>query len=187
MLRFERLIDRELETLLTNNGYVRIALEKNALGLFEIKARLDGEPARLIVDTGAAQTILAREGASRFCAELVESPNVVAGLTDSGQNFATGKIKKLRAGRVMIPNVAFLALDLDHINKSLEAHGGARVDGLIGADVLRRRSAVIDYAGSALFLEGRGAVKLRLNLKDKRKRPLVAIDGTIEPVSPSDH
>lgn len=159
----------DLSSVLSTRGFVRVALRRNKLGLFEIRARLDGVSARLIIDTGAAQTILARAGAERFCSDLAETDGTAAGLTDRGQTVATGKIKKLLAGRVMIPNVTIIALDLDHINNTLEAHGEGRVDGLIGADILRRRNAIIDYADSAMYLEGRGAVKQRLKLKDRRK------------------
>jgi hypothetical protein len=44
-------------------------------------------------------------------------------------------------------------LDLTHVNLSLENNGSENVIGIIGADILKKKSAVIDYKGRALFLK----------------------------------
>jgi hypothetical protein len=144
----------KLGRLLAASGYVRVRLEKNRLGLLEVRVRINGIAARLIVDTGAANTILAREGAERFCA-LEPSDDTAAGVESGPQTFATGTIDKITIGRVMFHHVRFLAIPLDHINDTLEAQGGLRVDGLVGADLLVRRNAVIDYRDAVLYLESR--------------------------------
>jgi len=44
------------------------------------------------------------------------------------------------------------AVDLSHVNEGLSQRGARPVDAVLGADVLRHHSAVIDYASQSLFL-----------------------------------
>ena len=49
--------------------------------------------------------------------------------------------------------VKIILFDLQHINEALTSHDALPVDGIIGADVLEKGKAVIDYKSSALFLK----------------------------------
>ena len=46
-----------------------------------------------------------------------------------------------------------VVFDLVHVNEALKAHKSLPVDGIIGADILIKSKAVIDYASRNLFLK----------------------------------
>ena len=43
--------------------------------------------------------------------------------------------------------------DLQHVNTALKEHDARTVDGIIGADVLKKSKAVIDYSKKRLYLK----------------------------------
>ncbi|HUL54741.1 MAG TPA: hypothetical protein VLT83_15160, partial [Opitutaceae bacterium] len=47
---------------------------------------------------------------------------------------------------------ACLVMDLAHVNAGLKQRGLAPIDGIIGADLLEARAAVIDYKAAVLYL-----------------------------------
>ena len=44
-------------------------------------------------------------------------------------------------------------LDLTHVNTALTEHNAEAVDGIIGADILEKGKAIIDYGSKRLFLK----------------------------------
>jgi hypothetical protein len=49
-------------------------------------------------------------------------------------------------------NQAFVLIDLNHVNATLNSQGAVRIDGIIGADFLKSNKAIIDYSLRKLFL-----------------------------------
>ena len=43
--------------------------------------------------------------------------------------------------------------DLVHVNQALTSHNALPVDGIIGADVLKKGKAIIDYKKARLFIK----------------------------------
>jgi hypothetical protein len=46
-----------------------------------------------------------------------------------------------------------VVFDLVHVNDALIAHQSLPVDGIIGADILKKGKAIIDYKSQSLFLK----------------------------------
>ena len=147
--------------VLKRDGYVGVRLQRNPLGLFVVAVRINHLPARLILDTGAAHTILARSEAERFC-ELSPTDATASGVEGAPQNYEAGVIERLTLGRVALLHVNFIAVDLAHVNQAIVAQGGERIDGLLGADLLSRRNAVIDYRDATLYVETRATALKRV-------------------------
>jgi hypothetical protein len=47
--------------------------------------------------------------------------------------------------------------DLKHVNEALTNHKALPVDGIIGADVLKKGKAIIDYNKSCIYLKQKGS------------------------------
>lgn len=142
----------DLANFLRARGFVRVPLHANAVGHFEIVAQVNGHAARLVLDTGASHTVFARTSAERFGLETTESADRARGLGESDHATATTTLNELRLGDARLRDVAARTLDLSHLNKALEARGGAPIDGVIGGDLLRPAEAIIDYARATLYL-----------------------------------
>ena len=142
-----------LKKYLKQKGFVSVKLSRTQTDHFEVKAILNGVTGSFILDTGASNTCVALDTAERF--GLISEPSDIlaagAGSSEmearisSGNSFDLGgwKKKKLRV----------VLLDLSHVNFALTSRESGAVDGIIGADVLRKGKAVIDYKKKMLFLK----------------------------------
>jgi len=120
--------------------------------LITVEARLAGRSARFLIDTGAGRSILDSSAASEFNL-LVRSRSRV-GYGAGSAAIAVGRIAKhdLRLGGVDLSKTKLRTIDLSHVNAGLAKAEVRPIVGVIGADVLRRHKAVIDYGRSLLLL-----------------------------------
>ena len=63
------------------------------------------------------------------------------------------KNNKVRIGKWKKQRVALVLFNLDHVNTALTQHDAKPVHGIIGADILRKGKAVIDYDKNCLYLK----------------------------------
>ena len=49
--------------------------------------------------------------------------------------------------------MSLVLFDLSHVNQALENHNADQVHGIIGADMLEKGKAVIDYKSNCLYLK----------------------------------
>lgn len=142
----------DLATFLLAHGYVAVPLHVNAVGHFELAAEVNGRQARLLLDTGASHTVFATPSAERLGLRTAPSAERASGVGASDHVTATTTVDELRLGAIRLRDVAAWTFDLGHVNRALEARGGAPIDGAVGGDVLRPAEAVIDYARATLYL-----------------------------------
>ena len=50
-------------------------------------------------------------------------------------------------------NCTIVLLDLTHVNTALTEHKAKAVDGIIGADILEKGDAIIDYKNKCIYLK----------------------------------
>lgn len=142
-----------LKKYLKKKGFIPVQMKRTTTDHFEIKAILNGIEGRFIVDTGASNTCVSIDRAERFglISEASEIKAAGAGAVDmdariSGRNtFYLGKWKKEK--------VEIVLFDLSHVNLALTSQESAEVDGVIGADILKKGKAVIDYRKKKLYLK----------------------------------
>ncbi len=143
---------KTLRSFLGHKGYVPISLVLTATNHFEVAAKINGIPGRFILDTGASNTCIGMDKIDRFVLETKATDIKAAGagasemdaLISTNNSIAIGDWKKQRQPIVLI--------DLVHVNQALENHAASPVDGIIGADILKRGKALIDYNRKKLYL-----------------------------------
>lgn len=74
-----------------------------------------------------------------------------AGATDMATQLSTKNTLEIGDWKRM--KIKIILFDLSHINEALTSHEALPVDGIIGADVLEKGKAVIDYKSSKLYLK----------------------------------
>jgi predicted aspartyl protease len=141
-----------LVDFLPTQGYVEISLRKTATGLIEVEAKVNGEEALLYLDTGAGRTVFDEASAKRLHLELRASKAKAAGLGSSSHPVQTGIVDELTIGSFRITSLKTVVMDLSHVNEARAQIGSAACDGVIGADILGGKSAVIDYGSYKLYL-----------------------------------
>lgn len=145
--------DTTLSEFLRVRGYTGVQMEKNVVGHFEVQSLVNGFPARLLVDTGASRTVIARASISQFKLAITESETKAGGVGTSEHAVAYGLVENLKLQSFHIRSLPVGVIDLSHVNQALKAHGGSRIDGAIGGDLMASRAAVIDYQHAILYLK----------------------------------
>src|SRR3954463_9695659 len=81
---------KTLEQFLTSQNYQRIALQKNNIGHFVIKGKVNGVDAIFILDTGASATCLDFESSKKFNLILKDISGSASGYGGDSQKIQTG-------------------------------------------------------------------------------------------------
>ncbi len=142
-----------LSAFLTQEGFQRIALSRSGVGHFHTAGSLSGHFVAVLIDTGAASTVVSLARA-RELGLTVKKLDMKGG----GAGGAQLEIFHLTDATLSLGDVqpryrALLALDLTHVNQSLAQKGESPVEVILGADVFEAHEAVIDYGSSSLFLK----------------------------------
>jgi hypothetical protein len=142
-----------LTAYLESGGYRRIPLTRNAVGHFETNGTLAGRPVRVLIDTGAASTVVSLSRAREFGLKITS-----LGKQGGGAGGAQLEIFQLENEDFQLDHATprpktLFAMDLGHVNAAFALKGGTPVDVILGVDVFERQAAVIDYGTSSLFLK----------------------------------
>src|SRR5687768_10020791 len=131
----------------------RVELDRDAVGLFCIAARIDGAHAILLVDSGATHTILDRDRMARRGVRSVEAPTYqVASIGTFVAPIAVTSRAKLELGTLILQDVTLLVVDLQALCRSRLNQGACAIDGILGADLLTQHRAAIAFSEPALYL-----------------------------------
>ena len=63
------------------------------------------------------------------------------------------KKNKLKIGKWKKDKIALILFNLSHVNTALLSHNSKPIDGIIGADILKKGKAIIDYDKRVLYLK----------------------------------
>ena len=134
-----------LRDFLLAKGYLKIKLKFTKTNHFEIKASINGIKGRFILDTGASSSCVGFEAIDRFNLKVKDSEIKAVGAGASDMVTQISKSNNLKIGKWEKNRVALILFNLSHVNKGLINHNAEPVDGIIGADVLKKGKAIIDY------------------------------------------
>ena len=138
--------------LLSRHGFRRFAMSRTQVGHLKLVGQLDGRPIDIVLDTGAAKTIV----------DLSYCRSEGIAVSDTGQAGHGGNVYTLGDVRLTLEGLlirtdGIFAIDMTSTNQRLMMKGVDPIRAVIGQDVLRHHQAVIDYATLALFLKEEAA------------------------------
>lgn len=142
-----------LKDFLINKGYSKIKLKFTKTNHFEIKASINGVIGRFILDTGASSSCVGFEAIERFNLKVKDSEIKAVGAGASNMLTQISNSNKLKVGQWTKNRVTLILFNLSHVNNGLINHNAEPVDGIIGADVLKKGKAIIDYEKKYLYLK----------------------------------
>jgi len=143
---------QELRDFLTEQGYIRVKLKKTITNHFEIKARINKTKGRFILDTGASKSCIGIRDAEDFNLLTEESEHKASGAGPSEIDTLMSRKNTLEIGKFRLKRTQLILIDLQHINNALEKQNAEPVNGIIGADILIKGKAIIDYDKKYLYL-----------------------------------
>lgn len=142
-----------LRKLMEDKGYQRIKLKFTETQHFELVAKINKIEGNFILDTGASSTCVGFEAVTHFklLAEDSEIRAAGAGATNMLTQIAQQNSIEIKGWRTK--KIDLVLFDLTHVNQALVNHKAEKVHGIIGADILKKGKAVIDYKNKALYLK----------------------------------
>jgi hypothetical protein len=144
---------KTLKKFLQTKGYSKTKLDLTATNHFEIQAKINGIVGRFIVDTGASNTCVGFDKIEYFKLTSKESKIKAAGAGATNMKTLISTKNSLEIDTWNHPKLKIVLFDLVHVNEALVAHNALPVDGIIGADVLKKGKAIIDYDKKCIYLK----------------------------------
>ncbi|SHJ74628.1 Aspartyl protease [Maribacter aquivivus] len=142
-----------LKKFLKDKDYVRIPLVLTATDHFEIYAEINSVPGRFILDTGASNTCIGMDRIDHF--KLISEESIIKAAGAGATNMETLVSKKntITLNSWRYKKLEIVLFDLKHVNEALTAHHAEPVDGILGADILKKSKAIIDYNKKCIYLK----------------------------------
>lgn len=144
---------QSLHDFLIAKGYIKIKLKLAKTNHFELKASINGVKGHFILDTGASSSCIGLNAIETFKLNAEESLVKAAGAGAMDMETQISKKNAIKIGKWKKQNVVLILFNLTHVNTALINHNATPVDGIIGADILKKGKAVIDYEKKYLYLK----------------------------------
>lgn len=142
-----------LQEFLLNKDYVKIKLKLTKTNHFEILATINKQKGIFILDTGASSSCVGFEAIERFNLKVKDSEIKAAGAGATNMTTQLSKKNTVKIGKWKKENLSLILFDLTHVNTALTNHNSTPVDGIIGADILKKGKGIIDYDKKHLYLK----------------------------------
>ncbi|WP_242092585.1 retropepsin-like aspartic protease family protein [Aestuariivivens sediminicola] len=144
---------QSLHEFLSAKHYTRVKLHLTKTNHFEIKATINGVKGVFILDTGASNSCVDLESIETFKLNAEESIVKAAGAGAIDMDTKTARRNKIKIGKWKKNKIVLVLFNLTHVNTALINHDSKPVNGIIGADILKKAKAIIDYEKKYLYLK----------------------------------
>ena len=142
-----------LHSFLMERGYTRTKLHLTKTNHFEIIATINGVKGLFILDTGASNSCVGFDSTELFKLKAEESEVKAAGAGAINMETKISEKNNIKIGQWGQEKLALILFNLTHVNTALTNHNAKPVHGIIGADVLNKGKAIIDYNKKYLYLK----------------------------------
>jgi hypothetical protein len=141
-----------LNKFLKNDGYSSVKLIFLKTKHYLIEAKVNGINGRFILDTGASNSCICTSLEDKFKVISKDSKEKASSANSEMTNTKISKKNtiKIRKWKAKINLISF---DMNHINNALSQKKVNPIDGIIGADVLKKSKAILDYKLDKLYLK----------------------------------
>ena len=142
-----------LHLTLKEKGYKRIKFKISKTQHLLIKGKINGIEGSFILDTGASNSCVDFEGIERFELSADDSDTKAAGAGGIGMTTQTSVKNTLRLGHWKDKSFGLVIFDMSHVNEALRQYKAKPVHGILGADILMKGKAIIDYYNHCVYLK----------------------------------
>jgi hypothetical protein len=141
-----------LNKFLKNKGYCSVNLIFLKTKHYLIEAKINGINGEFILDSGASNSCVCITKEYKFKLETKISKISASSATSEISETSISK-KNLVSISKYENTIDLVTFDMSHINKTFNEKEIESVDGIIGADVLKKSKAILDYKSNKLYLK----------------------------------
>lgn len=143
---------QELQKILKKEHYRKIKFKVTKTQHLLIRAEINGIKGNFILDTGASNSCVDFSHVELFQLSPGHSKTKAAGAGATGMFTQIARDTQIKLG-TWKADFDLVIFDLSHVNLALVEHKSKAVQGIIGADVLLRGKAIIDYYNHYVYLQ----------------------------------
>lgn len=117
------------------------------------KAKVNGKKARVLIDTGASKTVLAKSFADKIknLKHVSVDDNSTSGIGPETVEASFARLKTLSFKSLIIKKLVVGTIDVSHVKTMYDSLGVKPFDIILGGEVLEKYNAVIDYRKKLLI------------------------------------
>ncbi|MCG2610130.1 retroviral-like aspartic protease family protein [Flavobacterium sp. SM15] len=142
-----------LHDILKKKGYKKIKFKLSKTQHLLIKGKINGVQGNFILDTGASNSCIGFDNVDYFNLEAQDSPTQAAGAGATGMYTQMASDNTLQLSHWKTTDFSIVIFDMSHVNSALQLYKAKPVHGIIGADILLKGKAIIDYFNHYLYLK----------------------------------
>ena len=141
-----------LNKFLKTSGYCAVKLIFLETKHYLMEAKVNSVSGRFILDTGASNSCVCISLEDKFKVISKESKEKASSANSEMTHTKISKSNAIQIGK-WEDKIDLISFDMNHINNALSEKKVPPIDGILGADVLKKSKAVIDYESNKLYLK----------------------------------
>jgi len=141
-----------LNKFLKSEGYSSVKLIFLETKHYLVEAKVNGIKGRFILDTGASNSCICTSLEDKFKVISKESKEKASSATSQMTHTKISKSNAIHIGK-WENKINLISFDMNHINNALSQKKVHPIDGIIGADILKKSKAILDYKSNKLYLK----------------------------------
>ena len=139
-------------SFLKSIGYISVRLKLLKTNHYLLKACINGVEGKFILDSGASSSCICLSLENKFKVISQKSKEKASSANSEMTHTKISKSNAIQIGK-WEDKIDLISFDMNHINNALSQKKIPAIDGIIGADVLKKSKAVIDYESNKLYFK----------------------------------
>ena len=145
-------MSKKLNNFLKESGYMSTNLDFLKTKHYSLEAKINGINGKFILDTGASNSCICTSLENKFKVISKESKEKASSATSQMTNTKISKSNTIQIGK-WENKINLITFDMSHINNALSEKKINPIDGIIGADILKKSKAILNYKSNKLYLK----------------------------------
>ena len=141
-----------LNKFLKSEGYNSVKLIFLKTKHYLIEAKVNSINGRFILDTGASNSCICTSLEDKFKVISEDSKEKASSANSEMTHTKISKRNVIQIGK-WNSNASLITFDMSHINNALSQKKIDPIDGIVGADILKKSKAILDYKSNKLYLK----------------------------------
>jgi predicted aspartyl protease len=145
-------VSTTLNKFLKEYGYLAVKLQFLKTKHYSLELKINGKSGRFILDTGASNSCICISLEEKFKVISKDSKVKASSANSEMTNTKISKNNTIQIGK-WENKINLITFNMIYINNALNEKKIDSVSGIIGADVLKKSKAVLDYKSNKLYLK----------------------------------